>query len=218
MASIPLPNGAQVALAKTFDTVKVITATSNALQAVATAAANGYANGDLLLTNINGWSRVEGTIVRAASVAAGTFVLEGVNSTDVARYPAPGAGTARKVTAWTPLTKIPTFETTGGDPKTQTTGYLDYEKDFEIFTGTNPERLNFTISYAPGTAAYDDLIKASDSGETQVIRLALKDGSALFYSGQLFFNKSPTTNKDQEMVNNVSLALQADITRYGKLV
>lgn len=217
MASIPLPNGAQVSLAKTFDTVKVITATSNAVQAVATAAANGYANGDLLLVTSPGWSRVDGAIVRAASVAAGTFVMENVNSTDVGRYPAPGAGSARKVTAWTPLPKIPTFETTGGDAKSQTTGYLDYEKDFEFFTGTNPERLNFTISYAPGTPAYDDLVKASDSGETQVIRLVLKDGSSLFYSGQLFFNKSPTTTKDSEMVNNVSLAMQAETVRYAKL-
>ena len=217
MASIPLPNGAQVSLAKTFEAAKTITATSNAVGAVATAPANGYTNGDLLLVTSPGWSRVDGSVVRVASVAAGTFVMENINSTDVGRYPAPGAGSARKVSAWTPLPKIPTFETTGGDAKAQTTGYLDYEKDFEFFTGTNPERLNFTISYAPGTAAYDDLVKASDSAETQVIRLALKDGSALFYSGQLFFNKSPTTTKDNEMVNSVSLAMQAETVRYAKL-
>lgn len=218
MASIPLPNGAQVALAKTIDVAKVITGTTNANPAVASSAAHTFTNGDLLLISSPGWSRVDNAIVRASAVAAGTFAMEGVNATDTGRYPVPGAGTARKVSAWTPLPKIPTFESTGGDPKTQTTGYLDYEKDFEIFTGTNPERLNFSISYAPGTAAYDDLLKASDSGELQVIRLTLKDGSALFYCGQLFFNKTPTTTKDQEMVNNVSLALQAEMTRYAKFV
>lgn len=218
MASIPLPNGAQVALGKTFEAAKVITATSNASPAVATSATNGYANGDLLLINMPSWSRVDGAIVRASAVAAGTFAMENVNSLDTGRYPPLGAGSARKVSAWTPLPKIPTFETTGGDPKSQTSGYLDYEKDFEFFTGTNPERLNFTISYAPGSPAYDDLVKASDSGEAQVIRLTLKDGTALFYSGQLFFNKSPTTTKDQEMVNNVSLAMQSETVRYAKFV
>ena len=117
MASIPLPNGAQVSLAKTFEAAKTITATSNAVGAVATAPINGYANGDLLLVTSPGWSRVDGSVVRAASVAAGTFVMENINSTDVGRYPAPGAGSARKVSAWTPLPKIPIFETTGGDAK-----------------------------------------------------------------------------------------------------
>jgi hypothetical protein len=219
MASIPLPNGAQIALATTFGAAQTISAISNATPAVATAASHTYTDGDIILLS-NSWTKTDNGVFRVDGAVAGTsFEIEGLNSTDVGKYPASGgAGSAREITAWTQLPKIPTFDMTGGDPKSLTTSYIDYEKDFEIFTGTNPERLNFTISYQPDSPAYAALVAAGESGVVQVVRLVLKDGSTLFYPGQLFFNKAPVMTKDQEMVNNVSLALQGEITRYAKLV
>lgn len=221
MASIPLPNGAQVALATAFGAAKTIASISNANPAVVTSAAHGYTDGGILLMSVPGWAKIDNSVVRLDDSDTGTYKLPGLNTTNVDRYPVGGsAGTSRLIanTDWEQLPKIPTFETTGGDAKSVTTGYIDYEKDFEIFTGTNPERLNFTISYAPDGAAYAALIEAHESGELQVIRLVLKGGSTLYYPGQIFFNKAPTTTKDQEMVNNVSLALQGEITRYAKFV
>ncbi len=217
MASIPLPNGAQVALATTIAAATTISAISNANPAVATAATHTLSDGNVFLLN-NSWTKTDNGVFRVAGSTADAFNIEGLNSTNVSRFPAGGgAGTGRALTAWTQLPKIPTFETTGGDAKSITTSYIDFEKDYEIFTGTNPERLNFTISYQPGSAAYDALVEAHESGEIQVVRLVLKDGSTLYYPGQLFFNKAPVTTKDQEMVNNISLALQGEITRYAKL-
>lgn len=219
MASIPLPNGAQIALATTLAAATTISAITNSDPAVASAAGHTMTDGTIFMLN-NGWTKTDNGVFRAADVVATTsFEIEGLDSTNISRFPVGGGvGTARALTAWTQLPKIPTFETTGGDAKSITTSYIDFEKDYEIFTGTNPERLNFTISYQPGSAAYDALVEAHESGEIQVVRLVLKDGSTLYYPGQLFFNKAPVTTKDQEMVNNVSLALQGEITRYAKFV
>jgi hypothetical protein len=218
MASIPLPNGAQIALATTFGAATTISAITNAKPAVATATGHTFTDGDILLMS-NSWTKTDNGVFRVdGAVAATSFEIEGLDSTAAGKYPAGGgAGSAREITAWTQLPKIPTFEMTGGDAKSFTTSYIDYEKDFEIFTGTNPERLNFTISYQPNSAAYTALVAAGESGTIQVVRLVLKDGSTLYYPGQVFFNKAPVTTKDQEMVNNVSLALQGEITRYAKL-
>ncbi|MGB3069826.1 MAG: phage tail tube protein [Ottowia sp.] len=218
MALIPLPNGAKVSLATLLGAAKPISAISNASPAVATAAAHGFTDGKVILL-ASGWSKIDNSVMRVDGSDTGTFEFDGLDTLNTSLYPAgAGAGSARELTTFTPLNKIPTFETTGGDPKSQTTGYLDYEKDFEVFTGTNPERLNFTVSYQPDSPAYTALVAASESGELQVIRLTLKDGSEIYYPGQLFFNKAPTTTKDQEMVNNVSLALQGEITRFAKYV
>lgn len=218
MASIPLPNGAQVALATTFGVATTISAITNAKPAVATATGHTFTDGDILLMS-NSWTKTDNGVFRVdGAVAATSFEIEGLASTDASKFPTGGgAGSAREITAWTQLPKIPTFEMTGGDAKSFTTSYIDYEKDFEIFTGTNPERLNFTISYQPDSPAYTALVAAGESGTIQVVRLVLKDGSTLYYPGQVFFNKAPVTTKDQEMVNNVSLALQGEITRYAKL-
>lgn len=218
MASIPLPNGAQIALATTFATAQTISAISNANPAVASASGHTYTDGDIILLS-NSWTKTDNGVFRVdGTVATTSFELEGVNSTDTGKFPTGGgAGSSREITGWTQLPKIPTFEMTGGDAKSITTSYIDFEKDFEIFTGTNPERLNFTISYQPDSTAYAALVAAGESGTIQVVRLVLKDGSTLFYPGQVFFNKAPITTKDQEMVNNVSMALQGEITRYAKL-
>lgn len=218
MASIPLPNGAQIALATTIGTAMAVSAISNANPAVATAAGHTLTEGGIALLN-TGWTKTDNSVIRVGDVASGTFGIEGLNAINTTRYPTGGgAGSARAITGWTQLPKIPTFETTGGDAKATTTSYIDFEKDFEMFTGSNPERLNLTISYQPGTPAYEALVEASEGGEMQVLRLVLKNGSTLYYPGQLFFNKAPTVTKDQEMVNAISIALQGEITRYAKLV
>lgn len=217
MASIPLPNGAKVSLAVAFSAAKQITDISNAKPAVVSSVAHGYEAGSILLLETPGWSKIDNAVVRVGTADVDSYTLPGLNSTNEDRYPAgDGAGQSLLISQWTAIPKVPTFETAGGDAKSVTTSYLDYEKDFEMFTGTNPERLNFTISYAPDSPAFEAMVEAHESGDIQVVRLVLKGGAALYYPGQLFFNKSPTTTKDQEMVNQVSLALQGEITRYAK--
>lgn len=219
MASIPLPNGAQVALATTFAAAKAISAISNAKPAVVNSVGHGLQDGAIILLETPGWLKTDNCVARIDDSDVDSYKLPGLDTSNLDRYPAGGgAGSAKSITAWTQLPKIPSFETTGGDAKSITTSYIDFEKDFEIFTGTNPERLNFTISYQPDSPAFAALVEAHESGEIQVVRLVLKNGSTLYYPGQVFFNKSPKTTKDEEMVNNVSLALQGEITRYAKYV
>jgi hypothetical protein len=106
---------------------------------------------------------------------------------------------------------------TGGDAKTANTAYIDYERDYEMIIGANAERLNFTVSYQPKTTSFSTMVKGHEGGDIVVLRMTLPDGSDLFYPGQMFFNKTPTTTKDQEMVNNSTIVLQGDFTRFDKL-
>lgn len=216
MASIPLPNGAKLALATTIGSAIPVSAVTNANPAVATATAHGLSDGAIVLASAPGWTRLDNSVRRVDDGDTNTFEFEGLNSTDTARFPVGGGvGSVQSITGWTQIPKIPTFETTGGDPKSGTTSYIDSEEDFEYFTGTNPTRLNFTVSYAPDSAHHTALQAASDNGELAVVRLVLKDGSTLYYPGTLFFNPKPTVTKDNEMVNNVSVALQGQFTRYA---
>lgn len=219
MALIPLPNGAIVSLATTVGAAKAVSDVSNANPAVFSSTAHGMTPGAIALIASEGWNKLDNTVQRiAAGADADAFTVPGLNTSNVSRFPAGGGkGSAKPITAWTRLPKIPTFGMTGGDAKTKSSAYLDYEKDFEMFIGANPEKLDFTISYAPDSAAFAALQEAHDSGELQVLSLTLKDGSVLYYPGQLFFNKTPITSKDEEMVCNVSIALQGEVTRFAKL-
>lgn len=216
MASIPLPNGAKVAIATTLGSALPVSAVTNANPAVATSTAHGLSDGAIVVASAPGWSLLDNSVRRIDDGTTNNFEFEGLNSTSTDRFPVGGGvGSVRAITAWTQIPKIPSFESTGGDPKSGTTSYLDDEQDKEFFTGTNPIRLNYTVSYAPDSAQHAALQAANDSGELTVIRLVLKSGRTLYYPGTLFFNPIPVTTKDNEMVNNVSLALQGAFTSYG---
>lgn len=221
MASkIPLPNGAQVAITKAFAAAVAIASFSNAAEpAVETSAAHGLVAGDVVILSVPGWPRADNKIVRVKSSAAtDELVLEGLDTTSTDRFPVGGGvGTLSKVTEWSPIPKITSFERTGGDAKSITSSYLDVEEDVEYLTGSNPERVNFAPSYAPDAEYFGVLQSANDSGEVQALRMTLKSGDTLYWPGQLFFNPSPVTTKDQEMVNNASLARQGSFTRLPKL-
>ena len=221
MALVPLPNGAKLSLATTIGAAVAISAISNASPAVAaTAAPHGYNDNDLVLLSLPGLSKIDNQVRRVLDgVDASHFILPGVDSTNLTAFP-PGAGvgSARAITGWTPISKVPGFETTGGDAKTGTTSYLDSDKDLPFISGENATMLNIRVSHQPGSAQEQALMAASDSGELQVLRLTLKTGAQLFYVGELHFNPNPTTSKDAEMTNGVMLALQSTMTRFPKVV
>ena len=101
--SVSLPNGVLLALATAYAAPQTISAISNASPGVATCTAHGYANGDILEIT-SGWSRLNNKLVRAASVAANTFQLEGIDTSSTSLYPAgSGIGTVRKVTTFTQI-------------------------------------------------------------------------------------------------------------------
>lgn len=220
-STIPLPNGAQVAIATAFGPEIVVSGISNSAIAIATTAiSNGLVDGDWVLLDIPGWPRADSQAHRVLGGATSTsFKIPGLNTLNATRFPsAYGGGKVRKITGWTQIPKIPSFERTGGDPKSSVISYLDHGDDVEFLTGSNPDRLNFSVSYAPDSAHHAALIDAKESGALQVIRLVLKNGDTLLWPGQLHYNPAPTTTKDMEMSCGASLARQGGFTRFAKVI
>lgn len=75
--------------------VTPITGITKASPAVASAAAHPYVNGDILLLRVRGMAQLDWAVVRVANKAAGTFELEGIDSTTFGTF---SSGTAQKIT------------------------------------------------------------------------------------------------------------------------
>ena len=80
--SFRLPNGATLQIAATYGTAIPVTALSNANPAVATAAAHGLSDGDIIAVT-SGWTRLNDRAARVADSLTGTFALENVNTTNL---------------------------------------------------------------------------------------------------------------------------------------
>ncbi|KGK92249.1 hypothetical protein NB04_27650, partial [Pseudomonas syringae pv. tomato] len=94
-----LPNGATLQIASAYGAAIPVTALSNANPTVATAAAHGLSDGDIIAVT-SGWTRLNDRAARVDNSLSGTFELEKINTVNVQPYPAgSGAGSVREVTA-----------------------------------------------------------------------------------------------------------------------
>jgi len=209
-----LPDGAIVSLATAFGAQKAISAITNASPGVAASAAHGFANGDLVALT-SGWSRLTNKVVRVVNAAAGTFGLDGIDTSNVALYPAgSGAGSALPITGWTQITQIMDFGTNGGDQQFASYSFLEQDFETQMPTVTSAMSINLAIADDPALPGYQALKVAAESRAIRALRLQLPDGSFILYQGYVSFNETPTLGKGQVMQVKANLSLLARPVRY----
>lgn len=177
-----LPNGATLQIAATYGTAIPVTALSNANPAVATAAAHGLADGDIIAVT-SGWTRLNDRAARVSASLTGTFALENVNTTNLQPYPAgSGQGSVREVTGFAEISQITDVATSGGDQQFLTFGFLADDDDRQIPTTKNPISMSVTVADDPALA-YVPIVEAADEDKvTRVLRLNLPNGDSILYN------------------------------------
>ena len=213
--SARLPDGSIVSLATAYSAAKTITAISNANPGVVTAAAHGFANGDLAV-HTSGWSNLNNKVVRVAGAVSGAYNLDGIDTTSTTLYPAgSGAGSAQSITAWTQITQIMDFQTSGGDQQFANFSFLEQNFETQIPTVTSAMSISIGIADDPSLSGYIALKAAADQRAIRALRLQLPDGSFILYNGYVSFNETPTVTKGQVMQVKATLSLLARPVRYA---
>ena len=111
--SASLPNGTIFSIAATYGAAIPFTALTNAAPPQATATAHGLTNGDILEVT-SGWPLINDRPARVAASATNTFTLEGLDTTDLTKYPAgSGLGSVRKVLTWQQISQVMQNASTG---------------------------------------------------------------------------------------------------------
>lgn len=218
MAGIQMPNGATFEIASAYGTAIPFSSLSNANPAVATAAAHGLAEGDIIAVN-SGWTRLDGRAVRVADIASETFALGGVNTVNVQQYPAgSGVGSAREVTSFTEISQITELNSTGGDQQFLTYGFLADDDDRQMPTTKNPITLSITVADDPSKPYVDVCEAADDDKQPRVLRLNLPGGSSIVYNGYVSITSTPTMSRNNLMTRVISVALTGRPARYAAVV
>ena len=213
-----LPDGATVSIATTYDAAtKNITGISNANPGVATSAAHGYANGALLELK-SGWNRLNDTIVRVVNTAAGTFEVDGANTLSTQFFPAgTGGGSAKAITAWTQISQILEFSTSGGEQQFATYSFLEEDFERQLPSITSAQSITMSIADDATLPGYLALKAASDLRQNRALKLQLKNGDILLYNGIFSLNETPSLTKGQVMAVSATFSLQGRPTRYRAL-
>ena len=210
-----LPDGAIVSLATTYGTAKTVTAITNANPGVASSAAHGLANGALVAVT-SGWSNLNNRIVRVAATAASTFNLDGIDTTSTLLFPAgSGTGSVQEITAFTQISQIMGFQTSGGDQQFTNVSFMEQNFETQIPTLTSAMSISIDIADDPTLPGYIALKSAADARAIRALKLQLPDGSFLLYQGYVSFNETPTLSKGQVMMVKANLSLQGKPVRYN---
>lgn len=214
MASVP--TGTTFSLGSAYSAPQSTTVVTNAVEAVVTATAHGYANGDFVEMT-SGWGRLNRMIFRIKSVAANTFVLEGADTTYLPFFPAgTGLGSVRKVSAFTQIVQVLSVNFSGGDPNNVEFKYVESDVKGSINDGfgavTGTLELDADSISTPGYLA----ARALTNVQTDTcIKMTTRNGSIVLYPCTVALNESVKIQDGN--INSCTMAVNCNgrIVRYA---
>jgi hypothetical protein len=214
-----LPNGAKFHLGATFGTPIVVTAATNALQAVLSAAAHGLAAKAEFIFK-SGWEDANDRVFRVANPTTGNFEVEGLDTTSTSLFEAGGGvGTIIPILSWVEIQQVLNPSTSGGDPKFATVEPLARKNAIQIPAGFNPMALTIPIGDDPSLLGYKALKTASDGSELRPLRVrkpgANNSGSVTYFYGYPYLNEVSSMTKDQVDTVTAGMTIQGKPTRYA---
>lgn len=213
-----LPNGSILEIAATFSALKPVTAITNANPAVATSAAHGLADGDVVVVN-SGWTRLNDKVARVAESDVGTFELEGINTTNTVVYTAgAGAGSVRAASGWAQISQITGSTSAGGEQQFTTFGFLEESDDRQLPTTKSPMSMSITVADDPSLPYVAAVEAAEDDRAPRVLRLTLPNGSVIYYNAYVSITATPTLDRNNIMTRTITLSLASRPTRYAAAV
>lgn len=210
-----LPNGSTFDFAATYGDEVVVTAISNAAEAVVSAPDHDLVAGDIVVLT-SGWVKLTGRAFRVKSVVADvSFVLEGVNTTSTQRYPlGTSAGTVAKVATWVNIPQITEVASSGGEQQFYQFGFLEEDEDRQIPTTKSPSVLTLTVADDPDQPFVPVVEAADELKEQRIQRLNLVNGDVILYNSIASITNTPSLTRNQLMVRTITLAQQGRVTRY----
>jgi hypothetical protein len=214
--SVSLPNGSIVAIASGYGASRVMSAVSNANPGVATlAASHGVATGEYIEVT-SGWSRLNGKILRAGTVATNDVPLEGYDTTSTTIYPAGGGvGSVREITGWTQLAQILDSGSNGGEQQFHEYQFLESDSQKRIPTVKSASGLTFSIADDPTLAGYILASAANDDRLPRAVRITLPSNAIILYNVYISLNKTPSLNVNELMACEVTMSLINEPVRYA---
>jgi len=207
-----LPDGAIVSLYVSYDNPVPIDDISNSSLPVVTCN-NSFVVNDVLIIK-SAWSALNDRVVVVNSATANEFTFNGIDTTETNIFPVgAGYGDAIKISSPETITQIMGFSTNGGDQQYVTYSYLEQNFESQMPTVFSAQSLTLEIADDTSQSGYQALKFAADARGTRALKLAMPDGSAIYYNGYISLQESPTVTKGQVMMVKATVSLLARLTR-----
>lgn len=215
--AITLTTGSTLAIAKTYGPSIAFSTITNASDAVVTtASAHSIAVGEYVEV-LSGWGRLNDRIARAKTGTAGsTLVLEGINTSDITKYPAgTGAGSVRRIVTWTTLSQVKSITASGG-----TQNFADVTDMTDVVERQVPTTrgaINITIDAYddPSLAWYADVVIADEARTPYGFLITPANSKPMVSNAYWSLLRVPTMEQNEAMMTQINLSYAGEPVRYA---
>lgn len=219
--AITLSTGSTLAVAKTYVPAysaagTTVTQVTNANPPVASAI-NTLATGDYVLIS-SAWGLLDMRVVRVLSATGTTFTLEGLDTTDTTKYPGGatgGAGTFKKITAWSSLSQVKSVNASGGAQQFADITAINDTVKRQIPTVKDAVSMTVDVFDDPTLAWYADVLVADMARSPYGLLMSFANGSKLVANSYWSIMKVPTMATNEALMTQISLSYAAEPVRYA---
>jgi len=214
--SIYKSQGLQLAIAATFGTTKVMSAVTNATEAVATLeASHGVVVNDIIEILTSGWTRLARRVVRVKTVATNDVTLELVNTSSTTDFPATeGVGTVREVLTWVSITQLrPDFSSSGGGLEQDDITQMTDSRRINRPGLAEAASLEFTAFWDPALSWVPTVRAASQTAALVPFRIITANGAKLYGNAYWGLNEEPVP-ENNSLIYRLQLSLVSDTITY----
>ena len=211
-------SGLKLFMESAIAAAKTITAITKAAPGVVSSTAHGFANGDLILLEIQGMVELHGSLVKVVSVATDTFQVAGVDGStglDTTLFSTFSSGTAKKLTLGTSITGVQDFSFSGGEIKTEDTTTVNDIIDTQIVVGATAQAAEMTMQWDPGSAAQKAMLDAFRTRANKGFRVVWPDGANVLFYGTVGYTGAPGGGKQGVTTSPAKVTMLGGLTIYN---
>lgn len=214
-----LPNGAHVYIAKKYGAVTSITSATNTPETVLTIEGPTTAKVGTIVHINSGWSGLDELIARVKAVDENAVTLEGINTSNIDKFPAGGAaGTIRIIEEWIEISQITDVANAGGEQQNIQIQFLADDTQRNVNTFKNARSQTYTIAHDSSLPFYPVLTAADETQDTLASYMLIpKAKENRYWSSKVSFNETPNTAVNAVETVTAVLNLQSPAMVFYKL-
>lgn len=208
-------SGLAMSMQSAIAAAKTITGITKAAPGVITSVAHGYANGDLLLLEIDGMIELNKRVVELVNVATDTFQIagpDGVTGLDTTNFSTFTAGTAKKLTMGTSITGCQGFSSSGGDIKFEDSTTVHDLTDKQIVTGASALSYQLEMQWDPASAGQQAMKAAFEARASKAFKITWPSGAYVMFYGSVGYSGAPGGNKQGITTTNAAISAEGNLT------
>lgn len=208
-------SGLQMTMQSAIAAAKTITGITKAAPGVITSVAHGYANGDILLLEIEGMTQLNKRVVEVMSVAVDTFQIvgpDGVTGLDTTSFGTFTSGTAKKLTMGTSVTGVQGFSSNGGDIKFEDSTTVQDTEDKQTVTGATAMSYSLEMQWDPANAGQQAMKAAFEARASKAFRIQWPSGAYVMFYGSVGYSGAPGGNKQGITTTQAAVSVEGNLT------